>query len=238
MAPFFDSGATYDSGALYDEPGPGPQPPRKRTMAKVKLTIDKLPPDQLVAIANNIKTSMTGNASFTAPNPTLTVFGTKITDATAKVAAYNASVTTSQAAMADRDTSLESLRQTMRQLAAYVENASGGDAAKIESAGMGVRAAATKIGVPAQVLNLVLTAGDFDGTLDAACDAVYGASSYEIQTSADPMTATSWAFKMTSSKSSATLEGLTSGAKVWVRVRAIGAAGPGPWSDPAVKTVP
>jgi hypothetical protein len=181
---------------------------------------------------------MTGNASFTAPNPTLTVFGTKITDATTKVAAYNASVTASQTAMSDRDTSLEALRQTMRQLAAYVENASGGDAVKIESAGMGVRAAATKIGVPAQVLNLVLTAGDFDGTLDAACDAVYGASSYEIQTSADPMTATSWAFKMTSSKSSATLEGLTSGAKVWVRVRAIGAAGPGPWSDPAVKTVP
>ena len=207
-------------------------------MAKVKLTIDKLPPDQLVAIANNIKTSMTGNASFTAPNPTLTVFGTKITDATTKVAAYNASVTASQTAMSDRDTSLEALRQTMRQLAAYVENISGGDAVKIESAGMGVRSAATKVGVPAQALNLVLTEGDFEGTLDAAWDAVYGASSYEIQTSPDPMTATSWTFKMTSPKSSATLPALTMGARVWVRVRAIGAAGPGPWSDPAVKTVP
>jgi hypothetical protein len=103
---------------------------------------------------------------------------------------------------------------------------------------MGVRSAATKIGVPAQALNLVLTEGDFEGTLDAAWDAVYGASSYEIQTSPDPMTATSWAFKMTSPKSSATLPALTMGSRAWVRVRAVGAAGPGPWSDPAVKTVP
>jgi hypothetical protein len=235
---FFDSPNTFfDSGLLYDQVSPVPQP-RRSKMSKVKLSLNRLGPDELVALANTIKTSMTGNASFGTPNPTLVLFGTKITDATAKINTYNASMTASQAALADRDGSLAALRQSMSQLAAYVENASGGDAAKIESAGMGVRAAATKIGVPTQVLNLVLTAGDFDGTLDAACDAVYGASSYEIQTSADPMTATSWAFKMTSSKSSATLEGLTSGAKVWVRVRAIGAAGPGPWSDPAVKTVP
>jgi hypothetical protein len=32
--------------------------------------------------------------------------------------------------------------------------------------------------------------------------------------------------------------GLASGQRVWVRVRAIGAAGPGPWSDPATKIVP
>ncbi len=29
--------------------------------------------------------------------------------------------------------------------------------------------------------------------------------------------------------------GLTSGTKYWIRVRAVGASGFGPWSDPAVK---
>ena len=63
--------------------------------------------------------------------------------------------------------------------------------------------------------------------------------SYEIQTSVDPVTATSWAFKQTATKSSATPAGLTSGTKIWVRVRAIGAGNtPGPWSDPATKVVP
>jgi hypothetical protein len=44
---------------------------------------------------------------------------------------------------------------------------------------------------------------------------------------------------MTASKSSATIPGLTSGAKLWARVRAVGADNqPGPWSDPATKVVP
>lgn len=90
-----------------------------------------------------------------------------------------------------------------------------------------------------QVLNLVLTEGDFEGTLDAAWDRVRGASSYEIQISVDPITPTSWAFKQSASKSSATISGLTSGTKLWVHVRAIGAGNtPGPWSDPATKVVP
>ena len=68
---------------------------------------------------------------------------------------------------------------------------------------------------------------------------VRGAKSYEIQISADPPTPTSWTAKMTASKSSATIQGLTSGAKLWARVRAVGADNqPGPWSDPATKVVP
>ena len=39
--------------------------------------------------------------------------------------------------------------------------------------------------------------------------------------------------------SSTTLKSLTSGSKVWVRVRALGPKGlKSPWSDPAVKRVP
>ncbi len=104
---------------------------------------------------------------------------------------------------------------------------------------MSVRADATPVGPPAQVLTLVLTAGDNDGTLDASWDPVRGANSYEIQTSPEPVTGTSWAYKMTAGKSSATLSGLTTGTRTWVRVRAIGAEdATGPWSDPVVKTVP
>ncbi len=123
-------------------------------------------------------------------------------------------------------------------MAAYVEAASGGDAAKIESAGMSVRAPRTPPVVPGPVLALALTEGDFPGTLDVAFDPTAGAKSYEVQTSADPMSEATWAFKMSLAKSSGTIEGLTSGAKRWVRVRAVGAAGVGPWSDPATKVVP
>jgi hypothetical protein len=36
-------------------------------MAKVKLGLDRLTADQLIALANTIKTAMTGNANFGTP---------------------------------------------------------------------------------------------------------------------------------------------------------------------------
>jgi hypothetical protein len=85
----------------------------------------------------------------------------------------------------------------------------------------------------------VVTAGDNEGTLDASWDPVRGAASYEIQTSVDPVSGTSWTFKQSATKSSATIAGLTSGTKMWARVRAVGSGNStGPWSDPATKVVP
>lgn len=59
---FYDSIATYDRGLLYDDTS-SPQPNRRK-MAKVKLGLQKLTPDQKVDQANTIKTAMTGNANF------------------------------------------------------------------------------------------------------------------------------------------------------------------------------
>src|ERR1051326_251650 len=235
--PFYDSIATYDSGLFYDDPS-SPQPNRRR-MAKVKLGLKNLTPDQKIDLANTIKTAMTGNANFTTPNPTLAAYGTLITTGQTKINAYNLLKAQTETALSDRDAAIRALDNGTTQLGDYVQNVSGGDQTKIESAGMSVRDDASPIGTPTQVLNLVLTEGDFEGTLDVAWDKVRGASSYEIQTSPDPITPTSWAFKQSASKSSATLQSLTSGAKLWVHVRAIGAGNtPGPWSDPATKVVP
>ena len=104
---------------------------------------------------------------------------------------------------------------------------------------MGVRADAAPVGPPTQVLNLVVTEGDNEGSLDVSWDALRGANSYEIWTSLDPVTPTSYAFKKSASRSSETVNGFTSGAKMWMKVRAIGAGSEtGPFSDPATKTVP
>ena len=154
------------------------------------------------------------------------------------MAAYNTALAAVQTALADRDSTMMALRGVLTQLGAYVDNVTNGDPVKIESSGMSVRAAAAPLTV-SQVLNLVVTAGDFDGSLDLGWDTDPAEISTEIQISADPVTTTSWIYKMTATKSSATLTGLTSGAKIWVRVRSLGAGNTvGPWSDPATKTVP
>ena len=64
------------------------------------------------------------------------------------------------------------------------------------------------------------------------------ASSYEVQTATDPNALASWVPGITSPHSTFQLTGLTSGSRLWVRMRAVGALGAGPWSDPATKIVP
>jgi hypothetical protein len=237
MANYDTPGLLYDSGVLYDEV-PAPQPTRKK-MAKPKLALNSLTIDQTISLANVIKTAMTANANFTTPNPTLASLGTIITTMQTNLAAFNSAKAALDSAMNNRDTALASLRATLTQLAAYVENVSAGDKTKIESAGMSTRADAAAVGPMPQVANLVVTAGDLDGTPDASWDFIKGAGSYEVQTSVDPVSGTTWAFKTISNKSSCSMNGFTTGNRIWTRVRAIGADNAaGPWSDPAVKTVP
>ena len=207
-------------------------------MAKVKLGLDTLTNPQVVALANTIVTRMTGNATFPAPNPTLAVIGGQATAGATKIATCDSLKAQTDTALADREAGLATLRASLALLAAHVESVSGGDPVKIQSAGMGVRAERSAATVPSQVLNLVLTEGDFPGTLDAAWDPQKQSRLNEIQTSPDPMTESSWTTRTTCTKSSKTIEGLVSGSKVWVRARANGSAGPGPWSDPAFKVVP
>jgi hypothetical protein len=237
MAFYDTAGLRYDSGVYYDGFVP-PQPERKR-MAKVKLGLDKMTPDQLAAFATTVKTAMTGNANFPAPNPTLTALGTAITTLQTRIAAYNAAVASGDTALADRDAADLALRGALTTLAAYVDNASGGDRTKIESSGMGVRAGNGRIGQLPAVQNVVLEPSTYEGALEASWTPVRGAFSYEVHTSVDPVTASSWAFKDVSNRASIHLNTFTSGAKIWARVRAVGAENvKGPWSDPAGKTVP
>jgi hypothetical protein len=237
--PNYDTpGLTYDSGLFYDDVVT-PQPNTKR-MAKVKLGLAQLSPDEVISLGNQIKTALTGNATFTSPNPTLTTLAMLITTATTKVAVQKASQLSATQATADRDAAMLALETALTSLASHVENVSGGDRVKIESAGMSVKSVAAPIGQLEQVQNVSITAGDSEGRLDLQWDPVRGAKNYQIQTSTDPNVPTGWSLKDTSSASKLSLTGLTSGQKVWLRVRAKASKNvhDGAWSDPATKIVP
>ena len=200
---------------------------------KIKMGLDRLSPDQLVALATAIKTALTGNVKFPTPNPTLVVFAGLITALLNAINAYNALVDQTATALANRNAAVEALRTALMQLAAYVESLAATEA-DVLSAGMQPRRAAAPVGPMPKVQNLKLSISDHPGDTDWMCAPVNGVSVYILQINrVNPDTESEWKYADSSTKSSGTLKGNTPG-KIWVRVAAKGAdAQPGPWSDPA-----
>jgi hypothetical protein len=233
-----DPGALYDlPGLFYDMTG-GPVPNYTNPMKKPKLNLKGLTVLEKIQKANDIVAAMTGNANFTTPSPALAAVTTKSDDAAAAFSSREqakAELDEKQEALATAEADLDA---TLTALAAYVANASGGDAEKILSSGMEVNGSPAPVGPMPQVINLLATANGAEGVVTLKWKAVKGAKSYEVQASPDPFTSSSWMPKDPVTKAVCTLGGLPSSSRCWFRVRAIGTAGPGPWSDPAIKTVP
>lgn len=233
----FDSGLRFDSGVRFDQgPPPATSNPRKR-MAKPKLELQKKSDDAFQNFVDAVLAAMTGNANFATPMPPLADITTQQTAYKNALAAQKAAKIALQGATASKDDARTALEKLVSNLANYVEIASGGDEAKILSAGMQVRTPAAPVGAVAAPGDLSATAGDDEGEMDLSCDPVNGASSYEWQFRLHQDGAV-WQAARTSTTRRITLDGLTPGALYAFRVRAIGAAGPGPWSDEAAKRAP
>jgi hypothetical protein len=236
----YDSAATFDSGIFYDDVSV-PQPPRRMAKIKVKLALSTKSDADLLTFAQAHVTAMTGNANFTTPLPSAANFTAALTPYQTALAAFNTAQAAAKLATTNKDTARLALENVLTARGNYVEltaSTAADPTAVIESAAFSTRSAKTPAGVPAMVANLSITAGDNAGELDLQWDPVSGAKTYDIELSPDPITPTSWTAKPSVTKSKAVILGLTSGAKMWARVRAVGAGGIGAWSDPATKIVP
>jgi hypothetical protein len=176
---------------------------------------------------------MTGNSNFPTPNPPLATLESIRSGVIAKTNEIEQAEDGLRMKFTERLTGVQMLKDALRQEAAYVQNTSGGDAAKILSAGMDVFGPKAPVGPLEAPQNVQALFADNEGEVAAKWDAVLGAQSYIVECSQDPNGP--WTQAAITTRSSHTLTGLTSGKKYWIRVRGVGAAGLGPWSDPAVK---
>jgi len=207
-------------------------------VAKVKLNFRRLSVPEKIAKARQIVTAITGNSSFANPTPPLATITGAVNDLNAAYTTTQASKQAVKTAVADQSAKEDSLDQLISQCASYVESVAGTDETLVNSAGMDTKAPPSASTVPDAPSGLEITIGDHDGELDLSWDPVSGARSYVIQQSADPPSATSWGHANTSTKSRATMGGLESGKRYWLRVAAVGAGGQSGWSDPATKIAP
>jgi hypothetical protein len=233
-----DPQAFYDMPGLFYDMAAGPVLNQKQTMAKPKLNLQNMTVLQKIQKANDIVTAMTGNANFTTPNPSLATVTTKADAAAAAFSAREQTKLLLDEQQTDLETAEDDLEAVLTALMGYAEAATLGDAAKLQSGGFEIKGAPAPIGPMPQVLNLTASANGAEGVVTLKWKAVKGAASYEVQASPDPFTASSWVAKDPVTKAVCTLAGLPSSTRCWFRVRAVATAGPGPYSDPAVKTVP
>jgi len=205
-------------------------------MAIVSLNISQLNIAQLLQQANNIKTAMTDNPNFVAPNPSLADVGTLISNLANANNDYELLLLAIQEKLTLRGAAEQALTDGLVALAGYVQTASGGDLAKILSAGMKVRAGRVSKTVPRAVSGLSVTPGDAPGQLNLSWDTM-SVSSFEVQTCTDPA-AGNWTHHPSVTRAKTSLSGFASGSQVWSRVRAVNAAGIGAWSSEIAKIAP
>jgi hypothetical protein len=215
--------------------------PEKNKMSIAVLNISKLSKPDFIKRAYELKAGMTGNVHITTPDPTVAAVGLLITAGENLMAAAKTADEAAQKATKDTDAGFALITEALTKWQAQVQKESGGNADIIRSTNMGVKADATPGGLLAQVQNLSLSEGDNPGSLDAHWDPVAGRTNYEVEIClADPAVEANWRLFTSCRKSSATLPGLVSGTRVWVRVRAKAPKeeNDGAWSQPAAKIVP
>ena len=240
---FYDSSnAFYDAGLVYDGDTNQTQK-NKHKMATLNLGLSRKNPEQVIALGTLVHGRLVPAPPATPPIPNLATKAATLLTATTAADAANNAYEDGKAALVvlkqNRDAAVDALRVVHTATAKAVESECNGDPVLLAASGYTLAAdSGSTSEPPAQVKNLSVTAGDADGEVDVQHDPAARAKTYELQiTTVDPV-AGPWVPNCLPSSSRCTIKNLTSGQRVWVRVRGIGANGPGAWSDPATKIVP
>lgn len=205
---------------------------------KMKLGLRGLPHTKQITRIAGFVTGMTDNAHFPTPNPPLNTISLSIANAEAAVKASSEADQLAILRRTEKDDALRILLGHAICLGGHVQSASGGDAAIILSAGMSVVAPPAPIGELPKVQSFTAVFGGNEGELKLKWKGLHGALSYEIQMNPDLTNVTLWAHRATVTATKTLLTGLPVGVRLHFRVRGIGAAGPGSWSQSISRCLP
>ncbi len=196
-------------------------------IAPKPLVILKLPrpAPALITYAHGIVTAMTGNAAFASATPALAL----ITAAAADLStAETAALSRVKGAVATRNEKRVALETLLKQEAHYVQSVADASAENgvsiIESAGMSVRKTAAR-----KPKAFGAVAGPVSGSAKLVTKSAGPRSSYEWQYSTDG--GKTWVEAPGTLQAKTTITGLTPGATVLFRYRALTKTGEGDWSQ-------
>lgn len=240
-----DSEVFYDAGFFYADGVPDSPTTKRRSknMSSLKPNLSKKNPTQLIALADLVLPKIAPEPPAVPPIANLATKAAALKTVRDAAFAANKAYEDAKLALANlkqvRDEKADLLRIEHNAVVSAVESEAKGDPVVLTASGYPLAAPpGGESSLPEQIRNLNVTQGDEDGVLDVNYDPDAAARTYEVQTTTgDPVTGP-WVTKAQPTVSSMKLTGLTSGSRVWVRVRGVGSKGAGPWSDPASKIVP
>ena len=229
----YNDGTRYNSGARYNVE----TPITKKIMSQIKIAVSNLTIADKILRGQNIITKSTANPLVPGNTVPLAAFSTKQTAFQTAVADAIAKREAAKNATLVQDVAEAEWRAALMLLAAFTENATGGDAAKFTTAGFEVRGGNTPTPVPGQVLSVNVFLNGTPGHSRVTWAGVERADGYLVQGSVDPITPTSWTQSIVSTKTVFNGNGAAPGQKYYYRVAAFNAAGQGSWSVPAERPV-
>jgi hypothetical protein len=188
-------------------------------MAKVLITFKEYSNDELDNKTRDIITSMTANANFATPNPTLSTVQTALTefqDAVAQASKGGVDKT------ALRRQKRKTLEDTLRGLAVYVNSTTDNEVILISS-GFDLMKVPAKIGQLEKPDGFKVENGVQPGSIKVLCNAVPGAGSYLAEYTLMPATDNSKWDREVSTARTITITGLQRGKEYAFRIAGVGA---------------
>ncbi|NEN23402.1 fibronectin type III domain-containing protein [Cryomorpha ignava] len=201
-------------------------------MKRLKIGLDRLKPSDLLAKAIDVETKLTGNPVFSNPVPALADLAAASTELEIRITASNMG---DRSAIARRKEQEKEVRYILRKLGSYVQLTSENDS-DILSSGFEL----SKTPVPLTSLSrpaaLKAMRSDMEGRVNLTWAVVRGSNQYVVEVSSqDPINQTAdWIHTAYTSRSNHQIDNLQPGKYYWFRVRALGASGMSPYSDPAM----
>lgn len=238
----FDQGFRFDTGLTFDSAAPVPVPVvsqgfnQRTPMAIIKLDLKNKNVDEKITLGNNHIASMTGNANYPTAqrSPTDAQFQAAQDALADAMAAAEAAETVWKAAIIARNNAEAAWDTAISARASNCESITPRNRALLQTTGLPLRGAPTPVGIPDAPINLLATLAKNSGELIINWSRVRGATSYIVERMVHDSTG-SWQQVKLLSQSKFTDTGLTPGTIYAYRVRALAAAGSGPWSDETVR---
>lgn len=207
-------------------------------MIRIRKDLVKLKPLNQLQRMRTVAAGLKDNAHYPAPPVAVASLEARHT----AIAAKMAEIVETEAALAiqrlDRDALLAASRGDYARNGSYVEATAGDDRPMTLTSGYEPASDASAAPPLARVTHLRLAPGANAGELRGRFSPVRGADGYELQCSADPITAESWENCPATGKAKFTLTEQPTLTKRWARARAFRSEEKGPWSDSAPALVP